>query len=213
MKYISIDIETTGLNPEEDQTLEIGFVVDDLTEPQPLGWGRVVLCHKKINGNPFALQLNSKLLREIHDNSRNLEEFADTDRSKEFSHNTLYVRPKSAIRHLRTMVTKTYDAYNWNLAGKNLASFDIPFMKNLDGFNLIRYHRRILDPSIFYMDIEDEVMPNLAECLDRAGMNPTNLHTAVGDAWDVCRLIRYASNLNTEVSPDFFAIKDLLSSC
>jgi len=32
-KYVSLDIETTGLNPENCQVLEIGAVIDDGTTP------------------------------------------------------------------------------------------------------------------------------------------------------------------------------------
>lgn len=33
MKYISIDIETTGLNPAVDQILEIGAILEDTLNP------------------------------------------------------------------------------------------------------------------------------------------------------------------------------------
>ena len=38
MKYVSIDIETTGLNPKTDNVLEVAAIIDDTERPEvPIG--------------------------------------------------------------------------------------------------------------------------------------------------------------------------------
>ena len=39
MKYASIDIETTGLDPETCAIIEIGIILDDLAERKPVDGG------------------------------------------------------------------------------------------------------------------------------------------------------------------------------
>ena len=36
MKYVSIDIETTGLDPETCQTIQIGAGIEDTNNPLPI---------------------------------------------------------------------------------------------------------------------------------------------------------------------------------
>lgn len=208
-----MDIETSGIDPDQDQVLEIGFVVDDLLKEVPLNWGRIVICHDRIYGDPYALQMNSELLIEIHNNGNKLSKYVHTYNDKIFTHSVCYTKPDYAIGQLKQMIANLYGVNAINLAGKNLGSFDIPFLKQLDGFEFLKYNRRIIDPSVFYLQEEDSVVPNLSQCLERANMKPTNLHSAVGDAFDVCRLIRHGMNKNTNIPNSFLQIKDVMSSC
>ena len=53
MPYVSIDIETTGLDPESCQMLEIGAVWDDWTKPiDELPSYRRLVVHKEIAATP-----------------------------------------------------------------------------------------------------------------------------------------------------------------
>jgi len=176
MLYCSIDIETTGLDFDKNQVLEIGCVIDntDRTKRKPidkLDSKRIVIYHDELVGDPFAIDLNSKLIHDIvnsdiavHKNRAGLE----------------------LIQFLSCYFSKEVV-----VAGKNVSSFDIPFIKNLPDGNDIRFHRRSLDPTIFFIRPDDVVPPNLSECLRRIGESPSDLHTAVGDAIDVCKLIRH----------------------
>jgi DNA-directed RNA polymerase subunit M/transcription elongation factor TFIIS len=66
LPYVSIDIETTGLNPETCQTLEIGAVIDDWTLPiDELPVFHRVLSYDEVSGSPFAMSLNANLLKLI----------------------------------------------------------------------------------------------------------------------------------------------------
>jgi len=66
LPYVSIDIETTGLDPATCQTLEIGAVIDDWTRPlDQLPVFRRVLAWEQVTGSPYAMALNTDLLRFI----------------------------------------------------------------------------------------------------------------------------------------------------
>ena len=60
MRYVSIDIETTGLDPETCQILEIGAVWDDWTKPiDELPVYHRLVVHKEYRGSAYALALNA----------------------------------------------------------------------------------------------------------------------------------------------------------
>jgi hypothetical protein len=66
LPYVSIDIETTGLDPMTCQTLEVGAVIDDWTSPiDELPVFRRVLSYQEVSGSPFAMALNANLLKFI----------------------------------------------------------------------------------------------------------------------------------------------------
>ncbi len=66
LPYVSIDIETTGLDPATCQTLEIGAVIDDWTRPlDQLPVFRRVLAWEQVAGSPYAMALNANLLKFI----------------------------------------------------------------------------------------------------------------------------------------------------
>ena len=65
-KYVSIDIETTGLNPENCQVLEIGAVIDDGTTPiEDCPTFHCYVDHGLILGEPFAVSMHPTILRRI----------------------------------------------------------------------------------------------------------------------------------------------------
>ena len=66
LPYVSIDIETTGLDPNKCQTLEIGAAIDDWTQPiEELPLFRRVLAWEEVIGSPYAMAMNSRLLKSI----------------------------------------------------------------------------------------------------------------------------------------------------
>ena len=66
MPYVSIDIETTGLDPETCQILEIGAVWDDWTKPiDELPVYHRLVYHKEYRGSAYALAMNANLLKQL----------------------------------------------------------------------------------------------------------------------------------------------------
>ena len=92
----------------------------------------------------------------------------------------------------RDAVKRHVSKKTFTAAGKNVASFDIPHVRELPNFSdYIQFHHRVLDPGPMYFDPEkDDVVPDLSTCLERAGVDDEVAHTAVEDSLDVCKLVR-----------------------
>ena len=73
MKYVSIDIETTGLDREVCQVLEISVVIEDTRNLKPveeLPHLDLIIEHDTIVGQPYAINMNArifKILAEMQD--------------------------------------------------------------------------------------------------------------------------------------------------
>ncbi len=177
MPYVSIDIETTGLNPDTCQILEIGAVWDDWTRPlNQLPTYRRLVLHDEYRGNAFALALNAELLKQLSGERQPcfLEEDQVADDLAEWL--------KSCGWDGQSSLTP---------AGKNFASFDRQFLKRLPRFEkVVRLHHRTLDPAILYWRFDDDKLPDSKTCYERAGMDGKIAHTAVEDALAVVRLVR-----------------------
>jgi len=77
-------------------------------------------------------------------------------------------------------------------AGKNFASFDRGFLKELPGFDRIKIHHRVIDPAmLFFNPTIDKAPPGTEECMRRAGIEGDVKHTAVEDAIAVIKMIRF----------------------
>jgi DNA polymerase III epsilon subunit-like protein len=79
MKYVSIDIETTGLDREKCEILSIGAVIEDTSNPLPideLPKYHVAIKRNGFYGEPTALTMNAGLIGAIteYQNSRNEED-------------------------------------------------------------------------------------------------------------------------------------------
>ena len=69
MKYVSIDIETTGINREKCQVLSIGAVIEDTNNPRPIEelpkFHAAIVGREGLYGEPFALNMNKSLIENI----------------------------------------------------------------------------------------------------------------------------------------------------
>jgi oligoribonuclease len=68
MKFISIDVETSGLDPELNQVLSIGAIIEDSENPLPLEKCpkfHAAIEHEEITGSLFAINLNRELIETI----------------------------------------------------------------------------------------------------------------------------------------------------
>lgn len=183
MRIASVDIESTGLNPEYCQVIEIGIVLDDLDNQLPLDQLPRFHCyvdHHVFRGDPFALSMHPVILRRIAE--------------KEPPY--LYLPPKGVAKAVRKFLDDhgyvREDGKKLNVAGKNFGTFDWPFLKALPDFDQkVKIAHRIIDPSILFWRKGDENLPGTDECYKRAGItrNP-NAHTAIEDCLGVIELVR-----------------------
>lgn len=199
MQYLSLDIETTGTDPEIDQILEFGCVAVDTNE-HPSTWKtmHVIIAHDRIEGSPVAIAMNErifKFLSQLETDPENLEE--------DWSWITPELLHPILFNFLETtnFEKNKNGEYSLNIAGKNAAGFDIPFLKeHFRKFNNINiedhreqvfhFKKRVIDPAILYTDfIKDTKLPDMKLCKSRAGLNTDVRHLALKDAWDVVLLV------------------------
>jgi oligoribonuclease (3'-5' exoribonuclease) len=181
LTYVSVDIETTGLNPDGCQILEIGAVYDDWTRPlADLPSFHCYMYYEEIIGQPFALALNAEILRTIANRHDNIK-----DR---------FLNEYEVATAFAAWLTKC----GWDLsqssitpAGKNFASFDRQFLKKLNHFEEeVHLHHRTLDPAMLFWLPCDTILPDSKTCYERAGLPGIVAHTALEDAKAVAWLLR-----------------------
>lgn len=180
MKYVSIDLETLGLNPQTCDTIEFGAVIDDLKVQAPLEELPRFHCYiekENYHGEPFAMAMHSKILKRIA--------------IREEGWN--YLPPD----HLGCVFLDFLSEHGLGsdkitVAGKNFAAFDWNFLKEVPSFfNNVSFHHRVFDIGPLYFDpMHDDTIPNLKTCMERAGIEGEVQHTAVEDCIDVIKCIR-----------------------
>ena len=68
MIYVSIDIETTGLNSENCEILSIGAIIEDTSKVLPIDKIPTFNCiinKRNINGEIFAINMNREIIEKI----------------------------------------------------------------------------------------------------------------------------------------------------
>ena len=153
MKYISIDLETTGIDSETCDIVEFGAIIDDLENQLPLDQlpqFHAYVCKNNYSGEPFALSMHPTIFRRIATREQGY----------------LYVSPEKLGQVFKEFLFKNgykeeHDRISINVAGKNFASFDNLFLKkNVNFSKHVQIRARILDPSMLYMTIHDEKLPS-----------------------------------------------------
>ena len=220
MKYVSIDIETTGIDNENTQTLSIGLVVEDTVNVKPieeLPKLEVAIIRERIEGEIFAINMNRQLIADIleyklarTDEERKaielrtgreyLEEGEVAKRIFHFLYENGALDGKfDPTGNVEIINGKTYPVmtskmkpYYFNAAGKNFANFDNKFLERLPRWKqVLKARGRTLDPSVLFIDWKnDDCAPGLALCKERASINGIVTHNAIEDALDVVMLFR-----------------------
>jgi oligoribonuclease len=174
LKFVSIDVETTGLDPNTCQIIQFGAVIADLETPiDLLPKMEVLIDHdNQIFGEPYALWMNGHLLKRINDKQNLVQANALRDTFFAFLDAAGYDLSKKILA-----------------AGKNFAAFDLQFLLKY-GFTKDTFKHRFLDPAMLFMKQEDETPPDLKTCLTRAALDDCVSHHALDDAIKVVQLIR-----------------------
>jgi DNA polymerase III epsilon subunit-like protein len=191
MRFVSIDIETTGLDPDRCEILEVGATINDpaaLLEELPTF--RFRFLREVYQGEPFALSMHRDLFLDLSRTPRNTHLHPGENAPRDW-----YGWPSEFNRKFSGWLQSWgIDARNFVAAGKNFANFDARFLRRLIEPERVKWHHRILDPGNMYMLPTDEQVPGTATCCQRAGIYPDNIpgeeHTAVHDALVVAALIR-----------------------
>ena len=173
--YISIDVETTGIDVNRVHVLQLAGIYDDGSHIESLSTFDVVIRWPVIyHGEEFALNLNKGLLERAYKKDRvvSIEEARES-----FGKWLASVQPRG----------------RFTPAGKNLQGFDMPILGNpVNDFNLRRFNRRSLDPGSMFAEDFDHV-PTLDEINKVTGRQAVS-HDALDDCMDVVYAIRHKWN-------------------
>jgi oligoribonuclease len=208
MIYVSIDIETTGLDWENNDILSIAAIVEDTTKKLPLEElpkFKAIITHRELKGHPYALNMNKGIIELLSQHLSNVEvdsngyRFLTKDEIIPEFYTFLRQHVPNKLNGYEVVDGKIVPAVSSqskpitiNVAGKNFGTFDINFLNKLPWWKkLIRTRAKILDPGVLYCDwSNDESAPSLSECKVRAGLGNVVTHDALDDAWDVIELLR-----------------------
>lgn len=167
MRYVSIDVETTGLDTERCSILELAMVFEDTSKPNtPVE--ELLIFHgymqqERPYWEPFAKRMHkeSGLLKEV--------------REKGWPASMFWREVYEALR----------SGMPWTVAGKNVAGFDLQFFPSH-----IRdlFSHRVIDPgSVFWGEMP---IRSLSELKRDFGLPEAVSHRALDDARDVIRVLR-----------------------
>jgi hypothetical protein len=219
MIYVSIDIETSGLDHEKHKVLSIGAIIEDTEKRLPYEECpkfNVIVLQNEIIGSPRALTMNKEIISmmgeylEGTDEARHLMKshsdysfYESDDVVKQFYYwletNGLGYGLMNSGHYGKAQDGKWLPSINsatkpitLNVAGKNFGTFDKLFLQELPWWQkLIRTRQRVLDPAILCVDWKNDTsLPNLTQCKERAGVSGIVTHNALEDAWDVIEVLR-----------------------
>lgn len=166
MKYVSIDIETLGLNIDAP-IIEVACVFVD--NGNIIGQEQTYVKHDQYdNCEPFAMSMHPKILRYI----------ADNPDAKDVCH----------IRDLDLVIGGWLAKHGFEgkttFAGKNAAGFDLPMLEHqCECFGpQCRPHHRVLDPGPMFAKRGDKATPNLNDIIEQENLDVQVTHTALDDA-------------------------------
>jgi len=198
VKFVSIDIETTGLNPVTDQILHIAAVVEDTSiDPLPsitdLPFFERIIDPGRIDGDAFALAMNHDLICALRDVHGDYTVYRDRKiEVKEvgawwggFYHWLFHHFGDPTKRPLRFPKKIA-------VAGKNAAGFDLPFIyNNLRDGNPGIFHHRVIDPGSVIMGARPELWDELEQLPGLSDVVSSEVtHDALDDARAVVEALR-----------------------
>lgn len=172
-EFVSIDIETTGLNPKKHQVLEFAAVYwqnDELITDQP--WFRYIIDPGRITGDPKALEMNANLIEAIA-NGAGLP--------------LGYVLTKFKVWLLELGISPDNRG---TIVGKNFGSFDLQFLKRSGVWPDNFFSHRILDVGSLYATIDG--IPKTEDVCEAS--IPGEQHEALYDARFALEAVRMKWN-------------------
>lgn len=180
-KVVYIDVETTGLDPDTCQVLEVACLVDDLSQEfNPSKWSCYVR-HPLIRGEVDALAMHSSWIRETKNG----------------------IDPSIVSNRMCDFLSNHFREGDLVIGGKNVA-FDVRFLATLPGFTLegsrlrIKYtytcSSRYVDPGMLFWNKGPRPgIPSLAEIAALCGIEYT-AHRAMDDCMVAALAVREGLN-------------------
>jgi DNA polymerase III epsilon subunit-like protein len=180
--YVSIDVETTGLDPNKCQIIQIAAVVDHdfMTPVEELSHFVTAVRHQFYNFHHMTLKMNWKLIEAIINDT-----IASIEADSVCPQLTAFLDREQAINKDGKFIA----------VGKNYGGFDRQFLERLPNWSLSPHYRSPDPVGMYWNPLTDEVPPGAEECCKRAGFDFTKHHDALEDARMVIKLIREAKKI------------------
>lgn len=203
MVYVSVDIETTGLDSEKNSVLSIGAIIEDTSKKLPfdeIPKFNAIISQHDIFGSPRAILMNKDIIEMIsiyiegseEDKEYLIKNSGYSFYSKEQVIIEFYLFLQKHINNIDSGDAMNEKQITINVAGKNFSGFDKLFLQKLPRWKqLIKTRQRVIDPAPLYCNwLVDETLPSLSLCKERAEIKGIVTHDAIEDAWDVIELLR-----------------------
>lgn len=197
MIIFSIDLETTGVDWDQDIILEFGAILEDTEKQLPfkdIPKFNCLLRHPKYVGSAYAIAMHGEIFSELAKPEGQSTEIIipHYQLGKKF-HEWICEVNKNNNNFIGFNPIED-EQIHINVAGKNFSTFDMRFLENLPGFKShVWFNRRVIDPALLYFSgvYGDKEMPNLSECKKRAGIKNIEIaHRTIKDAWDIIQVLR-----------------------
>lgn len=210
--YISLDIETTGLDRERSQVLEIGAVFDDFLSPlAELKTFNAKIHYPHLTYGEFtALSMNKQLIYELSNPTKFANVMGFHDAIAEF---IVWIKNcRDVLIKYEETQTRKYEDHKIIIAGKNVSAFDMPIIKNqivkqtsnkdtaesfVDEIEEIT-HFRFIDVGSMYLTDFNGYIPSLSDINKLTGREKVS-HRALDDAFDVVCAIRHKFGISFKV--------------
>ena len=185
--YVALDLETLGLG-RSAPIIELGAHLSEWMTGEIISSCHTYVTHDSYdNCEPYAMAMHPEKLMRIATRAEGWR-YTPIDELVTFFDDWL------AGHHLGSKANRKV-----TLAGKNLATFDMPCLENqcmwwLDWVNKYAHHR-VIDPgNLFWQPDVDECLPNSDTCRERAHIERLDeeKHDALADAEDVVKMVSVA---------------------
>ena len=173
--FCAFDLETTGLDPQRDQILQIGAVL--FTKDGVIDEFETLVRHDRYEGDPFALQMNAAILKRLA-----AGEGAPLGEA-------LLSDDEGVARNLGDFLTADNIKRPPHPVGFNVGSFDIRF---LPPYAQKWFHHRCVELGSVFM--ADDGTPGTSNKVVQGLLGRKVAHDALQDARDAAEL--YMGRLN-----------------
>ena len=183
MKYLSIDIETTGSDKQNCQILEFAAAFEDCDHQIPLDsiptFERLIIPDSEIVfESDYVKKMHKGLMSEIQLGKGVSLESCMSD----FNTWLLSLGYSPSCKGL----------IKFFVAGKNVGRFDLPILERYNQWNSrFMVGARTIDPAIQFIDWrKDTEIPTFEMCLERADVSGIVKHRALSECKQVIALLR-----------------------